>query len=131
MLFGSGLRYRLGLGPFQRGFPSRTHETQPMPLRSGEAWLSGKRKEYLPFVVGQRSHEAGQKWLCRIQLPYNSMRKVTVMKKFFSLFLLAMFLGIFAVGCGGPSAAPPESTVAEEHSADSDEHEAQTEHAAE
>jgi hypothetical protein len=51
------------------------------------------------------------------------------MKKFFSWFLLATFLGVFAVGCGGPvnrSATPtPEPTEHEaeaEHEADKAEH---------
>ena len=54
------------------------------------------------------------------------------MKKVFSLFLLTMVLGVFAVGCGGPAVAPPESTTPAEHSAGSGEHSSgsATEHAA-
>ncbi|MHB8898546.1 MAG: hypothetical protein ACYC6Y_07340 [Thermoguttaceae bacterium] len=40
------------------------------------------------------------------------------MKKVFSLFLLSVVLGVFAVGCGGPAPAPPEQTTPSEHSAD-------------
>ncbi len=54
------------------------------------------------------------------------------MKKVFSLLLLTLVLGVFAVGCGGPAAAPPEKTTPAEHSADAGEHASgtATEHAA-
>ena len=57
--------------------------------------------------MDQQFHEARQRWLFRVKVLPNKVRRVTTMKKFFSMFLVAMFLfvgcvGVSVIGCGSP-----------------------------
>ncbi len=60
----------------------------------------------MAILTGQLSREAGQNRFGRPDYPHNLLKKVTVMKKLFSLLIVAVALCGFTIGCSSDDSAP-------------------------